>query len=290
LNRYRRRALKAAYDYCHALNRAHYENFPVASVVMPKSMRPAVSAVYAFSRIADDFADEAEFDGTRLKRLNEWQAHLDENEPTHPVFIALNDAMRTHHLPKPLFLDLIDAFKQDVVKTRYADFREVLEYCRRSANPVGRLVLTLAGHADEKLFSLSDAICTALQLANFWQDVAVDLKKDRIYLPQEDLRDYGVTEDDLNRGSATDAFKKLLDFQIRRTREFFLMGRDLGRLVPGRLGLELRLTWLTGMRILDKIAEAGFDPLANRPELTKIDFLKMFALALKRRTYDARHA
>jgi phytoene synthase len=177
---------RAAYAYCRKVNKAHYENFPVASVLLPKHLRPAVDAIYAFSRMADDFADEKLYEGQRMERLTEWGSYLNQDEPTHPVFVALKDAIRVHNIPKVLLLDLLTAFKQDVVKSRYQTFREVLEYCRYSANPVGRLVLVVNGQASETTNGLSDAVCTALQLANFWQDVAVDFAKDRIYLPQDE--------------------------------------------------------------------------------------------------------
>lgn len=278
--------LKAAYAYCRALNKAHYENFPVASFLLPARVRPAIDAIYAFSRTADDFADEKEFQGERLERLNEWESYLNQAEPTHPIFVALKDATRTFAIPKALFMDLITAFKQDVVKSRYQTFREVLEYCRYSANPVGRLVLTVCGAASETTYRLSDAVCTALQLANFWQDVAVDLKKDRVYLPGDECEEYGVSQADLFAGQATANFKKLLKFQVERTREFFRMGHEIGLIVRGRLGAELRLTWLTGMRILDLIAANDYDVFTRRPVLHKSDFAKMLWVAMSRKRYE----
>jgi squalene synthase HpnC len=189
-------------------------------------------------------------------------------------------------MPKSLFLDLLTAFKQDVVKSRYQSFREILEYCRYSANPVGRLVLIICGEASEATFRLSDAVCTALQLANFWQDVAVDAKKDRIYLPEDELRTYSVSEADLLAGKATENFKKLLKFQVERTREFFRMGQGLGLIIRGRLGVELRLTWLAGMRILDLIEGNDYDVFQRRPILRRGDFIKMLWIALSRKRYE----
>lgn len=282
---YKKKRLRAAYRYCHDINRAHYENFPVASLLMPKAMRPAIDAVYAFSRTADDFADEAEFHGVRFERLDEWARLLDESEPTHPVFIALKDARERHSIPKNLLLDLLTAFRQDVEKNRYADFSDVLKYCHYSANPVGRLVLHVAGVATDRNMLFSDAICTALQLTNFWQDIGVDLKKDRIYLPQNEMHEYSVADADLFSGNLTEAMKRLIVFQVSRTRELFRMGHELGLILTGRLGLEIRLTWLTGMQILDKVEASGYDVLRVRPVLTKMDFAKMLWVAASRERY-----
>lgn len=281
-----RTLIKAAYAYCHVVNKTHYENFPVASLFLPRRVRPAIDAIYAFSRVADDFADEKQFHGQRMARLSEWESYLNQDEPTHPIFVALKDAMRTFNIPKSLFLDLLAAFKQDVVKSRYQSFRDVLEYCRHSANPIGRMVLTVCGEANEATLRLSDAVCTALQLANFWQDVAVDAKKDRIYLPEDELQIYGVGELDLFAGKMTKDFKKLLKFQVERTREFFRMGHGIGLTVRGRLGIELRLTWLSGMRILDLIERNDYDVFQRRPMLSKSDFIKMIWVALSRRWYE----
>lgn len=286
---YRQKIVSAAYRYCQAVTDAHYENFPVASVLLPKRLRPAIAAIYAFSRIADDFADEAEFAGERLEQLEAWENLLTDDNPTHPVFVALSDATQQHDLPRQLFYDLLSAFKQDVVKARYANFDEILDYCRRSADPVGRLVLSLFKLGDVERFKQSDAVCTALQLANFWQDVAIDLKKDRIYLPQDDMAAFGVSEDDLKRGQATDGFKKLMTFQIARTRELFARGKPLGLSLPGRLGVEIRLTWLTGMRILDRIESVDYDVFNHRPELSKRDFLRALPAAFFRNHYGKLH-
>ncbi|HMY76522.1 MAG TPA: squalene synthase HpnC, partial [Blastocatellia bacterium] len=193
-------SLEAAYAYCRQMAESHYENFPVGSVLIPSQLRKHVYSIYAFARTADDFADEGyETSGLtetqRLAALDDWQQKLDRcfaGDADHPVFIALAATVKDLNLPKKLLADLLSAFKQDVTKRRYADFDEVLDYCTRSANPVGRLILLLFGYRDERLHQLSDHICTALQLANFWQDVAVDIQKDRVYLPEDDMARFGV--------------------------------------------------------------------------------------------------
>ncbi len=189
--------LAEAFAYCLSLARNHYENFPVASWIMPKQLRPHIAAVYAFSRIADDFADEAEYEGERMAYLEDWENQLEtlhEKEPIHPVFIALKDTLQRFAIPIELFSDLLRAFKMDVDVSRYHTFEGLLEYCRHSANPVGRIVLHLMGYPAPRLMEYSDAICTALQLANFWQDVRIDLAKNRIYLPLQDLMRFQYTE------------------------------------------------------------------------------------------------
>lgn len=276
---YSQKFLQASYRYCAAINRAHYENFPVASVLMPSRLRPAVDAIYAFSRVADDFADEACYDGKRMEMLNQWESYLAQDTPVHPVFLALQDARLKHDLPLEFFINLVRAFKQDVIKTRYHDFTEVLDYCRCSANPVGRLVLHLFEEATEENLLASDKICTALQLTNFCQDVSVDLEKDRIYLPQEDLKNFTVTEDDLFSGHVSEGFVNLMRFQIARARQLFLDGSVLGLCLKGRLGAEIRLTWLTGMSVLKKIEDAGLDVFQHRPKLKKWDYIKLLPTA-----------
>ncbi|MBL8167824.1 MAG: squalene synthase HpnC [Acidobacteria bacterium] len=268
--------------------RAHYENFPVGSLLVPKARRKHVYSIYAFARTADDFADEGYDSGEwtearRLAALTDWEHKLDESfagRAEHPVFVALAATAAELKLPVQLFKDLLSAFKQDVVKRRYADFAEVLDYCTRSANPVGRLILLLFDYRDERLHQLSDHICTALQLANFWQDVAVDIKKDRIYLPQEEMTRFGVTEEDLRNRRFSAAYADLLRFQVERTREIFALGQTLPAQVRGRLAVELRLTWLGGMRILERIEALGYDTLNARPKITTSDKLVLFLRAL----------
>ena len=204
-----------AYRFCQNLVDSHYENFPVASLLLPKKLRKHVAALYAFARIADDFADEPEYEGARKQRLLEWRRQLNAigKEPAaHPVFVALESTVRELELPVQPFEDLLSAFIQDTEKKRYATFDEVLDYSRRSANPVGRIVLMIHGYRSEELFRYSDAICTALQLANFWQDISVDLKKDRIYIPEEDFKQFSYSEADLRMGVVNERFIDLMKF------------------------------------------------------------------------------
>ena len=284
-----------AYAECTRLAREHYENFPVGRLV-PRRMRPHVHAVYAFARHADDLADEgyagssatrggqdAMTPGERLAALDDWERQLLSPPGTpglHFIFVALHETIRELNLPMSLFTDLLSAFKQDVVKRRYADFDEVLDYCRRSANPIGRLVLLLHSVREEALHRLSDHICTGLQLANFWQDVAVDLEKDRIYLPEVDRARFNVTEADLFQKKATPGYRDLLRFQVERTQEIFNAGEPLTRQLHGLLRVEIRLTWLGGVEILHKIRRQNFDTLTCRPKIGKMDMAALFCRAL----------
>lgn len=272
-----------AYRFCQGLADRHYENFPVASRLLPRRLRKHVACLYAFARIADDFSDEPDYEGVRRQRLEDWRRQLaetGENPPEHPVFLALGATLKELDLPKQPFDDLLSAFLQDTEKKRYETYSEVLDYCRRSANPVGRIVLMIHGYRDQELFRYSDAICTALQLANFWQDISVDLKKDRIYIPEEDFRAHGYSEADLRMGVCNERFKALMKFQLARTRALF----DQGKPLPGRLrwplSLEIRLTWLGGMRILKLIHKLDFDTLRTRPALDKRDWIPLVARAL----------
>jgi len=282
-----------AYARCLALTRAHYENFPVARLV-PRRLQPAVAAVYAFARTADDIADEG-YDQPggpilsieeRLVRLRDFNQALLASERHEAVpsewdwiFIAVADTRQKYHLPLSLFQDLLSAFTQDVTKKRYDTFADLLDYCRRSANPVGRLVLLLHGFSDEKRFAESDAICTALQLANFWQDVAVDWKKGRIYVPQEDWASRDVTESDFANATASPPLRECLRFQVRRTRELFNQGRPLPASLPFPLSLEIRLTWLGGSAILDRIEAQNFDTLSARPAIGTVDKVRLLLRA-----------
>jgi phytoene synthase len=277
-----------AFAYCERMTRSHYENFPVGSLLIPKNRRQHVYSVYAFARTADDFADEGYgtsglTEAGRLAALDDWERRLEDcyfGKADHPVFIALAETVRELQLPIKLFRDLLSAFKQDVVKRRYADFDQLLDYCARSANPVGRLILLLFGYRDERLHQLSDCICTGLQLTNFWQDVEVDLRKDRIYLPQDEMARFGVSEQDLREKRFSDRYAALLEFQVERTRRLFECGRTLPSLASGRLAIELRLTWLGGMRILERIEELGYDTLNARPTITAGDKIKLLMKSL----------
>ena len=272
-----------AYKFCSDLAARHYENFPVASLLMPKRLRRHVSALYAFARIADDFSDEPEYEGVRQERLLDWRRQLNDigtTPPSHPVFLALGATLKDLDLPKQPFDDLLSAFLQDVEKSRYATFDEVTDYCRRSANPVGRILLMIHGFRDEELFRYSDAICTALQLANFWQDVSVDLKKDRIYIPEEDFKAHGYSEADLRMGVCNERFKNLMKFEVSRARALFEQGRPLLGRLRFPLALEIRMTWLGGMQILKKIHRLDFDVIRTRPALKKREWIPLAARAL----------
>jgi len=286
-----------AFAYCSRLTRSHYENFPVGSILIPGPIQPAIHSLYAFMRTADDFADEYRSPGDeaeRLTYLKTWGQMLTEceqGEPRHPVFIALKRTLQQYRLPIQWLQDLLHAFTLDVTVRRYEAYSDILDYCRYSANPVGRLILTLFGYRDEELYRLSDSICTALQLANHWQDVSIDLDKDRIYLPQEDLKRFGVVFSPSS--SAVDGspaaafgndnmgkFRQLLAFEVARARELFSAGRPLPEKVRGRLRLELRMTWLGGVRVLDKIERVHYDVFQRRPILTKMDWFWIGCRAL----------
>jgi len=258
---------------------AHYENFPVASLLLPASLRAPVAVVYRFARGADDIADEGDdAPPVRLRKLEECRRQL--AAPATPLFHDVARIVREHELPLEPFRDLLDAFTQDVIKTRYANFGELLEYCRRSANPVGRLLLHLFKRTSATQLSQSDAICTALQLINFWQDVALDYAKGRVYLPQDEMEKHSVTEGHVAAGRCDDAWRALMAFQVRRTRELMLAGAPLGRDLPGRLGLEIRATVQGGLRILEKLERAGGDVFRRRPVLRWFDWPLLVARAL----------
>jgi phytoene synthase len=271
--------LAAAYAACERLARSHYENFPVASRLLPAKMRPHVAAIYAFARMADDMADE----GTRppadrLADLDRWGARLDaalagnrDSDPHAYVFAAVRHSIETCRLPPALFHDLLSAFRQDVVVTRYQSWDALLDYCRRSANPVGRLVLRVAGVDSAQADAASDAVCTALQLTNFWQDLEIDWMKGRLYVPESVWRPADAREADLASRRLTPQWRSALHDVTRRTRTLFDEGRAVCDAVSGRLRYELRATWLGGTRILDKLEAADFDMFTRRPTLTKAD-------------------
>ncbi|HEX7954237.1 MAG TPA: squalene synthase HpnC [Burkholderiales bacterium] len=255
----------------------HYENFPVASVLLPARLRRPVRLIYAFARQADDFADEGDWPAdVRLAKLAGFNAQLDRierrNTPTSPLFADLEGVIREFGLPIGLFRDLLSAFAQDVTKTRYADFTELMDYCRRSANPVGRLLLHLYRSTDERSLAWSDAICSSLQLINFWQDVEIDFRKNRIYLPADEMAEYGVTESQIAKRDAGDNWRDLMMFQIGRSRRMLMAGAPLGRFLPGRIGLELRMIVMGGNRILEKLQADGGDVYRHRPMLGAFDW------------------
>jgi phytoene synthase len=250
----------------------HYENFPVASWLLPRPLRAPIEAIYAFARGADDIADEGDApEAERLAGLDRYVRALDAIEagatPHEPPFARIAWAIREHGLPVPLLRDLLDAFRQDVLKKRYATYAELLDYSRRSANPVGRLVLHVMREATPEKVGQSDAICSALQFINFWQDVEVDWRKDRVYLPQEDMAAFGVSEADIAAHRADDKWRALMAFECTRSRHLLLQGAPLGRALPGRLGLEIRATVAGGAAILDRIDAVGGDVFRHRPIL-----------------------
>ncbi len=260
----------------------HYENFPVASILLPRRLRRAVEVIYHFARQADDFADEGDLSNAeRLSKLDGFRAELDriaQNETPHtPLFRDLQAVIVQHQLPLQLFHDLLDAFAQDVVKKRYANFDEVLDYCRRSANPVGRILLHLYGEVSEVNLQYSDAICTALQLINFWQDVAKDWRINRVYLPQDEMTRFGVSEMQIAEQRCDDRWRALMQFEVERARTLMLQGKPLGSILTGRIGLEMRLIIAGGLRILDKLEAADYDVFHKRPVLRPYDWVIMLA-------------
>lgn len=267
----------------------HYENFPVASMLLPARLRAPVEAIYGFARGADDVADEGDAEPRqRLARLNDYRIGLDriergeplDDDDLGPMFARLAPHVRQFQLPVQLLRDLLDAFSQDVLKTRYADYAELLDYCRRSANPVGRLLLHLYGQRSPAQLQMSDAICTSLQLINFWQDVGVDWAKARVYIPLDDLARFGVGEDDIAAQHCNERWRALLGFQLERARELMLAGAPLARQLPGRIGWELRLVVLGGLRTLEKIEAAGYDVFRHRPTLNRSDWVLIAGRAL----------
>lgn len=262
------RELTEAYAACLSLARSHYENFPVASRLLPHRLRPHVAAVYAFARTADDFADEpGRSPQERLQLLADWRRKLHAKTDADPIFVALYDTIDRFALPVQLFDDLIDAFTQDVTTARYQTWRDVLDYCRRSANPVGRLVLRLGGYHQDALDRASDAVCTALQLTNFWQDLAIDWSRGRLYVPEEIWQACGAHPASLDLGAVTPPWARALSECAGRTRALFTEGRPVCDGVGGRLRYELRAVWLGGTRVLDRLERSGFDVFTRRPAL-----------------------
>jgi hydroxysqualene synthase len=302
--------LSEAYAACARFARDHYENFPVASWLLPRAMRPHVAAVYAFARVADDFADEGERpDDERLRLLDAWRdcLHACASEDaagrqdsvstasaatrcqsggpglppaTAHIFAAVGATIRTCRLPVSLFDDLLSAFRQDVTTTRYERWDDLLDYCRRSANPVGRLVLAIAGYRDEALDRRSDAVCTALQLTNFWQDLERDWRKGRLYVPLDECQRAGADTTDLDARRMTPAWRRVMAHAAARTGDLFEEGRDVCDAVAGRLRWELRFTWLGGRRILKRLEQGGYDLFGRRPALGAADLPALLWQAL----------
>lgn len=281
---------KEAFAYCEKLARSHYENFTVGSLFVPKILRRHLYSVYAFCRWSDDLGDETGDPVRAYRLLEDWENQLNacyEGKASHPIYQALQETISEFHLPKEPFWRLIQAFKQDQIKTRYQTFTELLEYCQNSANPVGHLVLYLFGYQDKKRQELSDMTCTALQLANFWQDVAVDLLKGRIYIPREDMERFGVLESDLHLNQGTKNFKELMAFEVDRTRDMFLKGLELVKLVKGVLKIDLKAFTKGGLAVLDGIQKMDYDVLLKRPVVSRRLKLKILIEALASLPFSA---
>jgi squalene synthase HpnC len=271
-----------AQAYCQRLARTHYENFSVATWFLPSKLRQHFFNVYAYCRISDDLGDEVGDTAASLQLLDQWQLELDacySGNPRHPVFVALADTVRRFDIPKQAFLDLLTAFRQDQSITRYRTFEDLLGYCRNSANPVGRLVLYVCGYRDDERQTLSDFTCTALQLANFWQDVSSDYARGRIYLPIESLQRFGVSEDDIAGQRNTPAFCELMSFEVERARDWFRKGLPLVGKVDRELAIDIELFSRGGQEILNAIERQGFKVLGNRPAISKSRKLLLVARA-----------
>jgi squalene synthase HpnC len=264
----------------------HYENFPVASLLLPAELRAPVSVIYRFARTADDFADEGnDAAPLRLEKLQAYRVELQgiqsNRASADPLFSALARVVREHGLPLQPFHDLVDAFAQDVVKNRYADFAEVLDYSRRSANPVGRLLLALFRKDTPENVDFSDRICSALQVINFWQDVRIDFQtKNRVYLPQDEMQRFGVSEAHLREQRCDNAFQSLMRFQVERARRMMMEGKPLVDRVEGRFRMEIAITVQGGLRILEKLEKAGYDMFRHRPTHKWFDWPVLFFRAL----------
>ena len=266
---------------CRRLALSHYENFTVVSCLIPRAMRQPLYNLYAFCRTVDDIGDEAP--GDRSALLDRFEGELDaayDGTPRHPVLVALKGTIERFGLPRDQFVRLITANRIDQERSRYEDFSQLLHYCEHSATPVGRLFLMLFGYHDDELFSLSDNTCIALQLTNFWQDVKRDYKNGRIYLPLDEMSKFGVSEKDLARDGATEQFKSLLRFQVERARDYFRGGLPLIDCVRGSLRIDIALFSRGGLAILDKIEQLHYDTLKERPELSKLEKIRLFLSTL----------
>ena len=278
-------SLAEAEEYCRQLARSHYENFSVASWFLPSHLKQHFFNVYAYCRISDDLGDEVGDPVASLQLLDEWEGELNacyEGTPRHPVFVALAETVCKFEIPKHEFADLLTAFRQDQATTRYETFSDLLGYCRNSANPVGHLVLYLCGYRDAERQQLSDYTCTALQLANFWQDVSVDFAKGRIYLPLEDLRRFGLSEEEIRDSRNTPAFCEMMRFEVTRAREWFAQGLPLVQKVNGKLAIDIELFSRGGMEILNAIEQQQYAVLGKRPVISKIRKMALVARAVLR--------
>ena len=275
-------SLVEAQEYCRRLARSHYENFPVATWFLPRSLRQDFFNIYAYCRISDDLGDETGDPQASLRLLDEWEAELNAcyaGQPRHPVFVALAETVRTLDIPRQPFADLLKAFRQDQQVTRYPRFEDLLGYCRYSANPVGHLVLYVCGYRDAGRQALSDFTCTALQLANFWQDVTADYGKGRIYLPLEDLNRFGVAQADIDTAQNTPAFCEMMRFEVNRTRDWFQQGLPLIAEVNRELAIDIELFSRGGQEILNAIERQNYKVLGRRPTISKTRKLALLARA-----------
>lgn len=274
--------MRDAYSYCERLARTHYENFSVATWFLPKRLRQHFFNVYAYCRISDDLGDETSNPAASLQLLDEWESELNacyEGTPRHPVFVALAGTVREFEIPKHEFSDLLTAFRQDQTVTRYETFDDLLGYCRYSANPVGHLLLYLCGYRDAERQQLSDFTCTALQLANFWQDVSVDFEKGRIYLPLESLLRFRVSEADIANKNNSPQFCEMMRFEVQRAREWFARGLPLVSKVSRELAIDIELFSRGGQEILNAIEHQGYAVLGRRPAISKPRKLALVARA-----------
>jgi squalene synthase HpnC len=280
--------LKSAREYCRKLARGHYENFIVGSILVPRKYMQHLYNIYAFCRISDDLADEVGDSEKSLDLLHAWREDLGRcyaGQPTHPAMVALQDTISQFDIPAKPFEDLISAFEQDCRVSRYDTFSDVLDYCERSANPVGRIFLWVFGYRDEERLALSDDICIGLQLANFWQDVAEDYARGRIYIPREDLEKFGCSESGIAAREMSDAFTDLIRFEVDRAREFFDRGAALPKLLDGRVRIDVELFRRGGMAILEEIRRINYEVILRRPTVSKWRQAQLFLRCLiQRRT------
>jgi squalene synthase HpnC len=271
-----------AREYCRRLARTHYENFSVATWFLPARLRQHFCNVYAYCRISDDLGDEVGDTAASLQLLEQWEVELNacyDGQPRHPVFVALAETVRMFEIPKHEFSDLLTAFRQDQTVTRYDTFVDLLGYCRYSANPVGHLVLYLCGYRDDERQQLSDYTCTALQLANFWQDVSADYAKGRVYLPLDDLRRFSVSEEEIPAARNTPAFREMMRFQVERAREWFGQGWPLAGKVSRELAIDIELFSRGGLEILNAIERQDYAVLGQRPAISRTRKLALVARA-----------
>ena len=278
--------LDDSFAYCRRLARTHYENFVVASRLLPRPLRQHFANIYAYCRWADDLADETSSSDESLALLDWWEGQLGEcyaGRATHPVFVALAHTVREFEIPAEPLRDLLSAFRQDQRVTRYETFTDTIDYCRRSANPVGRLVLCLGQVHNDERGRLSDSICTGLQLANFWQDVAADWRRGRLYVPLEDCRRFGFGETDFAAGKANIAFQRLMEFEVARAEEWLRAGLPLVERLPAWLAADIWLITHGGLKILEKIRAVQFDVWSRRPTVSRWDQTKLLAGFLMRR-------